>query len=94
MALVTIGTNAPTTLSGIQWTPTISPANVAAINNAIKTQGTAGRLVGGFENNGLLYVPNRRGPILLANGDWIIIGSTGMPFVMSNKGVVADFTHG
>lgn len=93
MALLTIGTNATTTLTGIQWNSNTASADVAAINNAIKTQGTVQKLVGGFENNGMLYVPNRRGPILLASGDWIIIGSTGMPFVMSSRGVVADFTH-
>lgn len=94
MAIVTIGTNGTNTWTGFQWTSTAAPADIAAINNAIKTQGANGRLVGGFEGNGLLYFPNRRGPILLSPGDWIMITSTGWPIVVPNKAVVADMTHG
>lgn len=94
MALVTFGSNAQTTLSAFQWTPVASPANVALINNAIKTQGVVQRNEpAAFANNGFLFVPNR-GVLKLLDGDWIVIGSTGMPFIMSNRGTVADFTHG
>jgi hypothetical protein len=92
MALLTFGTNATNTLSAFQWNNDNAVANTALINNAIKTQGTVQRNEpAAFTNNGFLFVPNR-GIIKLIAGDWIAIGSTGMPFVMSNRGKVADFT--
>lgn len=93
MALVTFGTNAATTLQAFQWTRSPTAANVALINNAMKTQGTVQRLVGGFAFNGILMIPNR-GDIRLVSGDWIAISSTGMPIVVSNLAKLADFTSG
>lgn len=92
MALLTFGTNGTNTLSAFQWNNDNAVANTALINNSIKTQGTVQRNEpAAFTNNGFLFVPNR-GIIKLLPGDWIAIGSTGMPFVMSNRGKVADFT--
>lgn len=92
MALLTFGTNANNTLSAFQWNNANSIADTALINNSIKTQGTVQRTEpAAFTNNGFLFVPNR-GILKLLPGDWIAIGSTGMPFVMSSRGKTADFT--
>lgn len=94
MALLTIGTNATTTLSGFQWKADNPTTNAALIAAAVKSQGTVQKPVpGAFAVDGFLYLPTGRGVLRAVPGDWIVIGSTGMPFIMSNRGVVADFTH-
>lgn len=92
MALLTFGTNATSTLSAFQWNNDGPTANTALINNAIKSQGTVQKNEpSGFTINGFLFVPNR-GILRAFPGDWIAIGSTGMPFIMSARGKTADFT--
>jgi hypothetical protein len=96
MALVTIGTNATITWSGVQWLSSLAPADIASINNVIKGQGTLNlvQAASGFANNGILTYPDGRGQVKLVPGDWIMITSTGFPVVVSNRAVVADMTHG
>lgn len=94
MALVTIGTNATSTLSGVQWLNKVSQiADIAQISAGVLTQGTVQKTVpGAFANNGILYLPTRRGIVQMLPGDWIAIGSTGMPIVISARAKTADWT--
>lgn len=80
MALVTVGTAADDTLSGVVWPA--SDADVAAINALIKDDLTVGTPraatsgIGGLINEGLLVIPNR-GQVRLYPGDVVAVDATG-----------------
>ena len=82
MALITIGTAATTTLTGLVWHSNVAQADVRTINNAIlddlNTHHPLAQIsgCGGFVREGLLYVPNR-GPLQLFDGDVVATDARG-----------------
>ncbi|MCI0557845.1 MAG: hypothetical protein MN733_05070 [Nitrososphaera sp.] len=78
MALVTLGTAAPTTLQAMLWNHKPDPADLAALNALFKYQTFAAPTVNGpiafkpspMVNQGILYVPER-GQLKLFRGDYI-----------------------
>lgn len=76
MALVDVGTDATTTLTGLVWPGSI--ADVAALSLLIKDDLTTGNPVaqisgiGGLVSEGKLFVPNR-GSLVIYPGDVIAV---------------------
>lgn len=100
MSTKTLGTNATTTLTAVEFSSapsTLSDADFATIRNAIKYDGVEGNAVypGAFSRAGLLYVP-RRGILKILPGDWIGIGATGWPILVSSYAIAngpTSWTH-
>lgn len=89
MALVTVGTDATTTLTGLVWPGSI--ADVAALSLLIKDDLTTGNPVaqisgvGGLNYEGILSVPNR-GALKIYPGDVIAVDPvTGFPILISAR---------
>ncbi len=82
MSTITIGTAAPTTLTGLVWHSNVAQADVRAINTAILNDLNARHPqaqidgAGGFVREGLLYVPNR-GPLQLYDSDIVAVDARG-----------------
>jgi len=96
MALITLGTNATTTLNALVWNPASAAADVAQINNNIKMQNAVGKLIpGAFAKNGRLQLPGRRGFILLLPGDYVAYDGAGWPIVVSAYSIAngGGWTH-
>ena len=76
MATVTVGTSTTTVLTGIVWPA--STADIATMNNLLLDDLTTGHPaahisgIGGIENVGILYVPNR-GQLTIEAGDVVAI---------------------
>jgi hypothetical protein len=89
MATKTLGTNAQTTLTAVQWNSAMSVSDLAAINALMKFPVyTAPGFIGaesGFIptpciSQGVLYLPGGKGQIKLDEGDWIGVDpNTGWP---------------
>lgn len=98
MATKTLGTNATTTLTAVQFLPGynsgLSAADIAAICNAIKDDlNITHPLVPGAFNAAQLFVPNR-GPLIVLPGDWIGVDSQGWPIVVSKNSIAnGPWTH-
>jgi len=96
MALVTLGTNATTTLNALAWNPASAAADIAQINNNIKIQNAVGmRIPGAFAQNGRLQFPGRRGFILVQPGDYVAFDGVGWPVVVSAYSIAngGGWTH-
>lgn len=94
MATKTLGTNATTTLTAVQWFPGMLPADLAAINALII--GTASGITDNFshfEAAGHLNLPGGRGRIDLKPGDWVGVDGAGWPVVVSNSIIATSWTH-
>ena len=100
MSTRTLGTDATTTLTAVAWSPassTLSDADLATIQNAIKYDGVEGDRVypGAFTRNGLLFVP-RRGVLQLQPGDWVGVDANGWPILVSADSIAdgsSSWTH-
>ena len=101
MAVLTLGTNATNSLSGLNFQRQYSSANgiagIATINANIKNDLTTGGLVGSIVPNafrmGLLNVPNR-GTLQVFPGDWVVYDSTGWPILVSANAIAnGPWTH-
>ena len=97
MATKTLGTNATTSLTALQFQPgAMAAADIATISQAIKAQNAVGRnKPEAFSNNGLLYLPEERGVIRLNPGDWVAVDpTTGWPLAISAYAIAnGAFTH-
>ena len=93
MATKTAGTNATTSIAkALRYLPGgglgdgsgMASADVAAINLAIKNDAgnTYPLWPGGFDSNGLLFIPNR-GVLQLQPGDWVLVDAQGWPILLS-----------
>jgi hypothetical protein len=86
MATKTAGTNATTSLTALQFLPGIgnmAAADVATMNQSIKTLNRALAPVGGrFDASGVLTLPDGRGQVVLQPGDWLCVDNRGWPFVV------------
>lgn len=98
MATRTLGTNATTTLTAVQWAQGGSgllPADIATINNGIKSDmnNIHRREPGAFVREGLLYIP-ARGVLKLFPGDYVGIDSQGWPILVSKNSITnGPWTH-
>lgn len=101
MATVTLGTNATTSLTALQYLrgygSGMAAADIASINNLIKNQtNVAHPTMGGsyFTSEGVLYLPEQRGFIKLAPGDYVGVDSTGLPIWVSANAIAnGPWTH-
>ena len=90
MALKTLGTAATTSIVAISWNPMSSIADIAAIEANIKSQSNpAHPIVPGCFEGGKLYLPERRGIVLLQPGDWIGYDNFGWPIVVSKESIAS-----
>jgi len=90
MATITIGTNANNSLTGLQFTGNMAPADLATINAAIfndsnPANNTSPKVApSAFSTSGTLALPGGRGTITLQPGDYIAVDpNTGWPIVLS-----------
>jgi hypothetical protein len=87
MSTKTGGTNATSTLTALQWTgqygaTSISDADIATIaNDIIQDNDPPAILPGAFSRMGLLYIP-RRGILKMRDGDWVMVGPEGFPYLV------------
>jgi len=100
MALLTLGTNATTTLSAIQFLSGMTVADLATLNAAILNDGT--QMGGGAAANaapsakpiwpgalttdGKLFIPNR-GVLQVLPGDYIGVDANGWPILVSANAI-------
>jgi hypothetical protein len=98
MATVTLGTTANNSLASLPFKygygSGMSAADIAAINNAIKSDNAAQKLVpGAFSANGLLRIPGR-GVLQIVPGDYVGVDSAGWPILVSAYSIAnAAWTH-
>lgn len=96
MATVTLGTNATTSLTALDWNASAAAADVAAIAVGIKDDQNPAHPVwpGAFEQNGLLYIP-RRGLLRVLPGDYVAVdATTGWPILVSAYAIASGpWTH-
>lgn len=94
----TLGTNATTTLTAVQYLPGygsgMSTSDQAAIQNAIKDDlNIAHPLLAGAFQGGQLFIPNR-GILQVLPGDWVGVDSQGWPILVSKNSIAAGpWTH-
>lgn len=91
MATSTLGTNATTSipLAMAFIASAINAADFASLNNAIADDSNPahptykqGLQSGGFNKEGLLYIPSR-GVLKVLPGDWVGVDSRGWPILLS-----------
>lgn len=98
MATLTLGTNATNTLTALEFKPGIgsmTPADQAAINNAILNDLNVAhpKVPGAFSSNGLLLVPNR-GILKVLPGDYVGVDDEGWPVLVSAYSIAnGNWTH-
>lgn len=100
MATKTVGTNASTNLTAIQWQPGgLNKTDAATINALIHSVTAVSNYKRARFENGILYLPSRTPAetfIPLEPGDWIAVdASTGWPIVIPNAVMTAStsWTH-
>lgn len=98
MATKTLGTTANNSLTALAYLAginSLTPADVATVNNGIlDDRNPAHPRVGGFsQSTGRLYVPNR-GVLVILPGDWVGVDSQGWPILVSANSIAnAAWTH-
>lgn len=98
MALKTLGTNATTSLSALQFNhdfAVMSDADLAAFNALVKAdKTTSDKQAVQLSRDGHLYIPGR-GQIKVSNGDWVAIDTaTGWPIILSAAAIASGpYTH-
>ncbi|SRR5258707_3577270 len=96
MALLTLGTNATTSLRALKMTGAMVVADVGTfakdvLDDQIRTHPI---FPGAFAQNGLLYIPNR-GVLKVLPGDYVAVDlTTGWPILLSARAIAAGpYTH-
>lgn len=96
MALLTLGTDATTTLSGMLFNRGMTTADIALFNNAVLNDQINGnpKWNGAWAQTGLLYVPNR-GYLQALPGDYVAYDpATGWPILLSANAIAGgDWNH-
>ena len=96
MALSTLGTNATSSLTALNWNPMSAVADTAAIAGAILGQPSMGSFQaispGAFTKSGRLHFPGRAGFLLLKPGDYVAVDSFGWPIVVSSQSIASGST--
>lgn len=99
MALITGGTTATTSLSGLKFLPgigSVPAADMALLNNSIKGDLSAlhPQVSSAFTSTGLLHIPGNRGTIAVRPGDYVFVDSQGWPIVVSANSIASGpWTH-
>lgn len=99
MATVTLGTNATTSLTALQFLPGLnsgmSAADIATINQLIKPANQIAMPRGGrFDSSGILHLPGGEGYIQCKPGDYIAVDSRGWPIVVrADSAANGPWTH-
>ena len=100
MALITLGSNATTTLNALVWNAESAAADVAQIAVNIKAQPAVGTYQpvwpGAFTRRGKLFFPNRGDSFInLLPGDYVAYDSKGWPIVVSGFSIAngGGWTH-
>lgn len=103
MALVTLGTNATTTLSAFNWSRNPGhPQDVGTLRalilndlssglGATSTSVGVGKAIPGNFEQGLLVIPNR-GVLQLLPGDFVGVDATGWPILVSAAAIASGIT--
>lgn len=103
MATKTLGTNAQTTLTAIQFAQSVSEADFATIMQAVlddyymgggvaPTPPASPRIYpGAFGRNGLLTIPNR-GVLRVQPGDFVGVDATGWPILVGANAIASGST--
>lgn len=98
MSVITGGTNATTSLSGLkflrQYTTQNGIAGVATVNaNILDDLNVAHPIVPGAWRLGQLFIPNR-GVLQVLPGDYVFYDSTGWPILVSANAIAnGPWTH-
>ena len=98
MATKTLGTNATTSLTAVNFQGGgLLPADIATITNGILNDLVNGNPVfpGAFSSQGLLYVPNR-GVLIVKPGDFVGTDASGWPILVSANAIAygsTSWTH-
>jgi len=95
MALLTLGTNATTSLAAFNFSRNPAHlADVATFNaNVLNDQVNGHPIWPGAFRNGLLQIPNR-GVLQILPGDFIAYDSTGWPILVSSNAIAnGPWTH-
>lgn len=106
MATKTLGTSATTSLTAVLFSyapATLSDADLATVCQAIRSQDNVAHPraqqigVGGFSREGILYLPDNRGSIIVRPGDYIAVdtnSSSGWPIVIPANAITnGPWTH-
>ncbi len=98
MATLTLGTNATTTLTALLFSPVMSAADFATLQQLILSEGSqAGGVAnaapsakpqwpGGLTRDGRLFVPNR-GVLQVLPGDYVGVDANGWPILVSANAI-------
>lgn len=96
MALLTLGTNATTSLSAQLYSAAMAVADIATINNGILNDKNVAhpRWPGAFSQAGQLFIPNR-GVLQVLPGDYVAYDTTtGWPILLSAYAIASGpYTH-
>lgn len=99
MATVTLGTTADNSLTAVAFSGSsqvLSDADLAAIAQAILSDTNIARPMamsigaGGFTRDGLLYLPDNRGVVVVRPGDYVAVDTTadvGWPILVSANAI-------
>ncbi len=92
MALGTLGTSLSTTLQSLNaWTASTVATDVGTFANLIKDDLNVAHpiLYGAFEQNGLLFIPNR-GVLRVLPGDYVGVDANGWPILVSKNSIAGS----
>lgn len=96
MATLTLGTDATNSLDALAFSPVMTQADFASLQNAVKYDNAAqATLPGAFTRSGLLFVP-RRGVLKVLDGDYVGVDAQGWPILISAYSIghaSSDWTH-
>jgi hypothetical protein len=94
MATKTLGTTANNVLDALQFSPVMTQADVATLQQAIKFDGVEGNRIApqAFTRTGLLYIP-RRGVLRVLDGDWVGVDAQGWPVLVSANSINSGATE-
>ena len=95
MATSTFGTNANNSLTALINSGSMSPADLATIQQAIKDDLNVAHPIypGAYSSIDQLFIPNR-GVLRVQPGDWVAVDSTGWPILVSANAIAnGPWTH-
>ena len=97
MALVTLGTNATTSLQAVRWAGagSVSNVDIGALNALIKDDKINSHPIGSVDLiAGQLFIPNRSGVLQVLAGDYIGVDANGWPVLVSAYSIATGgWTH-
>lgn len=94
MALLTLGTDATTSLQALLMSGAMNPQDLGTFANLVKYDKTNTNPIvpGAFAQTGLLVIPDR-GVLKVLPGDYVGVDSTGWPILVSALAAAGPWTH-